>query len=223
MSLRGNLRRILPAWVGRLVDDWHALPAAARPTYLRLRAARALGWRRDRIRHPGHIRNILVICHGNIIRSPFAEHLLRQEMLAIGRPDISVDSAGLHAKDGREADVRARQLARTWGVSLDSHRARLLLQEHLTPADLVLVMDHRNEAELLAQFNVASDTVLLLAGLSDRDPRYGAMIPDPYGGDAADVEACFRSIRQAVFDLSAHLTTEDPRPFPGQHHAARPV
>jgi protein-tyrosine-phosphatase len=204
MTLRAALRRILPAWVGEAVDDWHVLGSHARVTYLRLRTARWLGLRRDAPQVKPSVRHVLFVCHGNIIRSAFAEHLARRRMTEAGRDDVVLESAGLHAKPGRPADPRACSVAATYGVSLEAHVSRSVTPAQVSSADLIVVMDHRNEAEIVAEFKTAPRSVLLLGGVLP-GPERSSPIRDPYTGDVSDVEACFRTIDAATSQLVSRL------------------
>src|SRR5262245_55242849 len=83
----------------------------------------------------GPLRRVLVLCHGNICRSPFAEALLTARI-----PGLEVRSAGLHAADGHPADPSAVACAQRMGVSLAAHRSARVTAELVAWADLVLVM-----------------------------------------------------------------------------------
>ncbi len=84
--------------------------------------------------------NILVVCVGNICRSPTAEYLLRDGLQK--HQGIEVSSAGLGALVGRGVDEQAAALLAQHGVDCDSHQARQLDAQMLHQADLVLTMEH---------------------------------------------------------------------------------
>ncbi|HJU27846.1 MAG TPA: ATP-grasp domain-containing protein, partial [Candidatus Binataceae bacterium] len=100
---------------------------------LRLRALRAIGRGRDSPRMDlAGIRSVLFICHGNIIRSPMAEALLRKYLAnGMGRSLLDISSAGLIAHPDQCADDRAKLVAMEFGVSLDDHKPRQLTREML--------------------------------------------------------------------------------------------
>ena len=85
------------------------------------------------------IRHILVVCVGNICRSPMAEALLRDALR--GPEDIKVESAGLGALVGHPASEFAIELMSERGVDITSHRARQIEPEMVKNADLILVME----------------------------------------------------------------------------------
>ncbi len=79
---------------------------------------------------------ILIVCIGNICRSPTAERLLQQKM-----PHLQVSSAGLRALAGKDADLQAIRTALRRGVVIAGHTARQLTAAMCEEADLILVME----------------------------------------------------------------------------------
>jgi protein-tyrosine phosphatase len=91
--------------------------------------------------------SILVVCTGNICRSPIAEGLLREALSArFGRAAATVSSAGTAGWEGSEAQPESIEAAAERGVDLRWHRARLLTPAQIDGADLVLGMaaEHRD-------------------------------------------------------------------------------
>jgi protein-tyrosine phosphatase len=138
---------------------------------------------------------LLFVCHGNIMRSPLAAAVCRLEASRRGLKVI-VDSAGLHAVAGRAADPRAARVADSLGVSLNGHTAQPVTPALVAAADLILVMDHANDAELVARFPGAWPKVRLLGVFSgDAD---GGVIADPYDADPGVLAASAERIASAV-------------------------
>ena len=94
--------------------------------------------------------SILVVCSGNICRSPIAEGLLRRAMerRSVGEP-LSIASAGTIAMDGTPATREAVAAARDRGVDIAAHRARRLTDPMIGDADVLICMaaEHREEIE----------------------------------------------------------------------------
>jgi protein-tyrosine phosphatase len=133
-----------------------------------------------------------------------AEALLKQQV-SERRPDVSIASAGVHADTRRPADARARRLAREFGVSLENHRSSGLTDEHVRQADLILVMDALNHAELLGRYPEAGPKTFRLGSWLN-DPRSPDRdIADPYDGDDTDVLCCFERLDAAIRNLTADL------------------
>ncbi|MFM0155330.1 low molecular weight protein-tyrosine-phosphatase [Paraburkholderia sediminicola] len=95
------------------------------------------------------IKNILVVCEGNICRSPMAQGLLASHL-----PKVRVMSAGLAALAGRPADPIAVQLMEAKGVDISGHIAAALSLEHVRLAQLILAMTQaqRKSIELMYPF-----------------------------------------------------------------------
>lgn len=83
---------------------------------------------------------IVVVCTGNICRSPMGEALLREQLAAAGKPR-QVISAGVGALIGHPADPMARELMLERGINIDSHLAQQATLPLLTSMDLILTMD----------------------------------------------------------------------------------
>lgn len=161
---------------------------------------------RDQI-FPQGIKHILVICKGNICRSPLAEGYLKH-VLAGRMQRISVGSAGLETSVGRPAHNFAKAVGQVKGLALESHETRPLLKEHIEKADLIIVMEYAHRHRLLKLFPHVKDKTFLLrqfAGSHDLE------IADPYSGTMQDFEECFDIIRQSCDSLveeicKAHVT-----------------
>ena len=87
---------------------------------------------------------ILIVCSGNVCRSPLAELLLREGLAAL--PGVSVSSAGTIALVGEGMPADGQAVARALGVDPAGHRARLLVAKQVRGSGLVLAMarEHRS-------------------------------------------------------------------------------
>jgi protein-tyrosine phosphatase len=143
----------------------------------------------------GKIR-ILMVCLGNICRSPTAEGVFRQLLTQVA-PDlqVEVDSAGTAAYHvGEPPDPRSRRAAMSRGVDLSTLRARQVAPRDFACFDLILAMDRDNLRALEAMRPEGSRARVQL--FLDYAPDSGRLeVPDPYYGDASGFEE--------VLDLSA--------------------
>ncbi len=119
------------------------------------------------------IRSILVVCRGNICRSPVAAAMLQQRL-----PHCHVSSAGLTAMVGEGVEPCARALAEAAGLEVSGHSARQLEAQHLAGADLVLVMSDEQRRMISERWPQAIGKVMRLGHWLEQGR--GCNIPDPY-------------------------------------------
>lgn len=134
---------------------------------------------------------ILVVCIGNVCRSPVAEAMLRKHL-----PGKQISSAGLGALVGEGVEPTAKQLAEQSGLEVANHQARQLTTEMLQAADLILVMSD-GQRRAVAEFAPAAmgKTMRLgrwLEGGAGRD------IPDPYKKSPEVFEHVHKLLTQAT-------------------------
>lgn len=142
--------------------------------------------------------SILMVCTGNICRSPMAEGALRAAAVREGLA-LRLDSAGTHGYHvGEPPDPRARQVAREGGAPIDDLRARRVSQEDFREFDLILAADrgHLRELAQLQPEGARAQVELIL-------PFSGAFaansdLADPYYGDLADFREVWRQLQLAT-------------------------
>jgi protein-tyrosine phosphatase len=145
--------------------------------------------------------SILVVCTGNICRSPLAEGLLRHRLAARLGPDApAVASAGTSGLDDEPASPGSVQAASELGVDIAGHRGRRLTPAMARGADLIVCMaaDHRDVLSALGPEVVAKTFTLkeLVRALEQLPP------PSPAaGGDAADAASALVARVAAADDL----------------------
>lgn len=148
----------------------------------------------------GPIRNVLVLCHGNICRSPFAAQLLADR-----HPSLDVKSAGLAAAEGDPAHRLACKLAPRHDVSLDAHRSHRVTESDLAAADLVLVMQGSQAHDVREATPAAASRVRLLGDYLSAAPF---LLTDPWGDDESRFVDSFDRIAEAVTRLGLLLDAQ---------------
>ena len=136
-------------------------------------------------------RHLLILCSGNLCRSPVAETLFRERLASAGRA-IEVASAGLVAVPGEAADETMCLAAARRGLDLSGHRSRPLDPALLRWADLVLVMEDEQRRLLRSAAPEAAGKVTLLGRWT------GGEIPDPFGLGLEAAEAACDHIADAT-------------------------
>jgi protein-tyrosine phosphatase len=153
---------------------------------------------------------VLMVCSGNICRSPTAEGVLRAKLGAAGLGErIEVGSAGtqgLHA--GEPPDPRAITEARARGYDLSALRARRVVGEDFVRFDLILAMDEGHERWL--QRTAPAQARARIERLMEHARRHRdqPVVPDPYYGSERDFEHMLDLIEDACEGLLAALAQE---------------
>ncbi|WP_448679757.1 low molecular weight protein-tyrosine-phosphatase [Pseudomonas nicosulfuronedens] len=142
-------------------------------------------------------KNVLVICAGNICRSPTGAHLLQRTLASTG---IRVSSAGLTAVVGHPLERHALATLLRHGQQPQEHQARQLTLQILQASDLVLVMERRQLQDVL-QLSPVSRGKTFLLGKWQRDRE----IPDPYRQGTAAFEHAYTLIEEGADAWSRRL------------------
>lgn len=173
-SLRGVARSAKRA-VNRLLDQWRYRMLLSRQTF------------------PNPASAILVVCKGNICRSPLTEAYLKHQVEKHGLP-IAVESAGLETSFGKPAHPLAQVVGTEGGFLLSKHLTQPLHKEQVERADMILVMEWEQRNRVVKVYPQATGKVFLLRQFYDQSVRE---VADPYSGTLQDFQTCFSMIKQA--------------------------
>ena len=142
-------------------------------------------------------KQILIVCIGNICRSPSAVNLLRE---AIADSNIEISSAGLAALGNSPIEPTARLVLEEHGHQPMEHNARQLTPEYISESDLILVMEKHHIDGILSMVPEARGKIFLLGKWQDNRE-----ICDPYRqGKPAFVHA-YTLISEAAHAWAQHL------------------
>jgi len=142
---------------------------------------------------------ILVVCTGNICRSPTAEGVLRHQAAQRGLAErVQVRSAGTHDYHVGEApDARSIDHALRRGYDLSAQRAQRIRREHFAEYDYILAMD-RGHLAILRQIAPAGARAQLGLFLDASARWRGEDVPDPYYGDEEGFEQVLDMVEEAA-------------------------
>lgn len=155
-------------------------------------------------------RAVLFVCLGNICRSPAAEAILRERLLAAGAAGkVRVESAGTAGyHTGKEADGRMRHAAQRRGYAITS-RARQLEPRDLQVYDRIIAMDRSNYADIQRYAEGSAAHVKMLSEYLDRGDGWPRDVPDPYYGDGEGFEYVLDMLEAAMPKILAELDQLD--------------
>ncbi len=144
---------------------------------------------------------ILMVCLGNICRSPMAEGILR-DLAQTGGMDVITDSAGTADHHvGEQPDQRAQLAMRRHGIEINNLRGRQLVTEDFERFDLLLAMDKSNLRNML---RIAPNAVLAAKAklVMDYAPAHPEReVPDPYYGDDSGFDHVYAMLDEACRNL----------------------
>ncbi|CAM3640541.1 low molecular weight protein-tyrosine-phosphatase [Parendozoicomonas haliclonae] len=154
------------------------------------------------------VENILLVCLGNICRSPTAEGILQKKIDEAGLADrISLDSVGTgpwHV--GKSPDSRAQSAAAGRGYDLSRLRGRQVSSADFARFDLILAMDHSNLQDLQiacpAEYRHKLHLLLPFSEVAVMDE-----VPDPYYGGDLGFQQVIDLIEEAADNLVARISS----------------
>lgn len=143
-------------------------------------------------------RKILMVCTGNVCRSPYAEVRARGREGDGGEWEIR--SVGWMGPSGRPPPAEAQEVARARGLELDGHRSQLLSNELVAWADLLVVMERSHARMVQKDFGADASRILLLGDLDPTLPRRRDVL-DPWGRAREEYEETFDRIDRCLDEM----------------------
>lgn len=148
---------------------------------------------------------ILMVCLGNICRSPVAEGVMRSKVEKYGL-NISIDSAGTsNYHTGQHPDQRAISNAMDHGIDISKLKARQFSALDFDVFDRIYVMDSSNYNDVVGLARDENDKKKVDLLLNAIYPESNMSVPDPYYGGDAGFENVFMLIENACEQIAASL------------------
>lgn len=135
---------------------------------------------------------ILVVCLGNICRSPLAHGILQSKL---PEDRFYVDSAGTAAYHiGNQPDERSISVAKKNGLDISTQRARQFKVSDFDTFDYIYTMDQSNYSNIISLARNNNDIAKVKLFLEENTSISNKNVPDPYYGDISDFETVFQLI-----------------------------
>ncbi len=151
------------------------------------------------------VNNILMVCLGNICRSPVAEGIM-QSKLDQYNLNITVDSAGTsHYHIGENPDVRSTKNALKNGIDISKLISRQFKADDFGRFDIIYVMDEQNKIDVLSLARNENDKSKVKLMLSELPNSSHKSVPDPYFGGEEGFQLVFDLLSQACENVALKL------------------
>ncbi|MFT4839072.1 MAG: protein-tyrosine phosphatase [Nonlabens sp.] len=140
--------------------------------------------------------NILMVCLGNICRSPLAEGLMRSKL---NFTKFKVDSAGTSGgHKGQAPDKRSIAIANKNGLDISNQKSRKLLEEDFKNFDFLYVMDQSNYNDVTSLAITEEEKKKVIKILDEVFPGENLDVPDPYYGGSQGFENIYHMLDRAT-------------------------
>ncbi|GHC54683.1 low molecular weight protein-tyrosine-phosphatase [Ulvibacter litoralis] len=147
---------------------------------------------------------VLMVCLGNICRSPLAEGILKSK---VDTSKVTVDSAGTgHWHVGNSPDPRSIAVAKQNGIDISQQRGRQFSTQDFDTFDYIFVMDNSNKANVLQLARNEGDTKKVQLLLDFIFPNENVDVPDPYYGGTTGFDNVYKMIDEACEILVSKLS-----------------
>lgn len=146
---------------------------------------------------------ILMVCLGNICRSPLAEGILRSKLSSKSH---IIDSAGTgHWHVGNPPDSRSIQIARKKGLDISHLRGRQFSEKDFNDFDYIYVMDNQNYKDVVTLATDENSKAKVKLILDEIFPGENVDVPDPYYGLQDGFENVYDMLDKACDSIAEKL------------------
>ena len=149
------------------------------------------------------MKKILMVCLGNICRSPLAEGILKSKLPP---ESFIVDSAGTEGYHvGELPDGRSIEVARKYGIDITNQRSRKFRKTDFDKFDMIFAMDQSNYADIVALSENEEQHEKVRMILNELYPDENRNVPDPYYGGDQGFENVYKMLDEACEIIASKL------------------
>lgn len=149
---------------------------------------------------------ILMVCLGNICRSPLAEGILKSKL---PKDKFIIDSAGTAAYHiDSKPDVRSIAVAKKYGIDITDIRGRQFSRNDFNDFDLIFAMDESNYHNILKIAKTEDEKSKVKLILNEITPNENLSVPDPYYGGNAGFENVYKLLDQSCNNIVSKLNSK---------------
>lgn len=155
------------------------------------------------------MKKILMVCLGNICRSPLAEGIL-QAKLSSGLYEVdSAGTAGYHV--GELPDKRSVQVAKKYGIDITNQRSRKFEKADFDKFDMIFAMDKSNYDDIVAMSENRMQREKVKMILNELYPNEDMSVPDPYYGGDQGFENVYKMLDEVCTIIASKLEINNER------------
>jgi protein-tyrosine phosphatase len=141
------------------------------------------------------MKKILMVCLGNICRSPLAEGILQSK---VSKESVFVDSAGTAAYHvGNSPDKRSIAVAEKYGIDITKQQARKFTPQDFLDFDIIYAMDKNNYQNIISLASSDKALVKVKMILNETQAGRNFSVPDPYYGENTGFEEVYKMLNEA--------------------------
>ena len=149
---------------------------------------------------------VLMVCLGNICRSPLAEGILKSK---VDPNKVFVDSAGTGSWHiGSEPDRRSIATAKRYGIDITNQRGRQFSERDFEDFDHIFAMDNSNFKDIMSMAKTDEDRQKVHLILEEIFPSENVDVPDPYHGGEQGFENVYQMLNEACKEIAEKLNNE---------------
>ncbi|WP_121147137.1 low molecular weight protein-tyrosine-phosphatase [Tenacibaculum discolor] len=149
------------------------------------------------------MKKILMVCLGNICRSPLAEGILQSKLSSGNFAVDSAGTAGYHV--GELPDGRSIEVARKYGVDITNQRSRKFVKADFDNFDMIFAMDQSNYGDIVAMSENEEQHEKVKMILNELHPNENRSVPDPYYGGDQGFENVYKMLDEVCEIIASKL------------------